>query len=174
MLLHSAARGASWCAARLNPHDPQTTSEPRAARLPAPRALLVDDEPPHLEAMRALVERQGFETRTAGSLDEARKLLLEASFDLLVTDLQLPDGTSLELLPLLDERPAMDLVLVTGHASVDTAVEALRGGATDYLTKPIEVPRLEKILRNVQPRCGCAGRSARCATSCASSGASAR
>jgi DNA-binding NtrC family response regulator len=115
-----------------------------------PRALLVDDEPSHLEAMQALVERQGFETRTAGSLESARQALEGENFDLLITDLQLPDGTSLELLPLMEQRPGMDLVLVTGHASVDTAVRAMRGGATDYLTKPIDVRRLEKVLAHVQ------------------------
>jgi two-component system response regulator AtoC len=125
---------------------------PLQAGVPAlvPRALLVDDEPAHLEAMQALVERQGFETRTARSLASARKALEEQNFDLLITDLQLPDGISLDLLPLMEQRPAMDLVLVTGHASVDTAVRAMRGGATDYLTKPIDVRRLEKVLAHVQ------------------------
>jgi DNA-binding NtrC family response regulator len=116
----------------------------------APRALLVDDEVSHLEAMQALVEHQKFETRTATSLETARKALEEEHFDLLITDLQLPDGMSLELLPLVKQRPGMDFVLVTGHASVDTAVRALRGGATDYLTKPVDVRRLEKILAHVQ------------------------
>ncbi len=120
------------------------------ARSPTPRALLVDDEPSHLEAMQALVERQGFETRTAVSLETARKTLEEENFDLLITDLQLPDGTSMDLLPLMELRPAMDLVLVTGHASVDTAVRAIRSGATDYLTKPIDIRRLEKVLAHVQ------------------------
>jgi two-component system, NtrC family, response regulator AtoC len=115
-----------------------------------PRALLVDDEPSHLEAMQALVEHSGFATRTATSLEGARKALEEENFDLLITDLQLPDGTSLELLPLMDQRPGMDLVLVTGHASVDTAVRAMRGGAADYLTKPIDVRRLEKLLSHVE------------------------
>jgi len=115
-----------------------------------PRALLVDDEPGHLEAMQAFVERKGFETRTADSLVSARKALEQEYFDLVITDLQLPDGTSLDLLPLMEQRPAMDLVLVTGHASVDTAVRALRGGATDYLTKPIDLRRLEQVLSHVQ------------------------
>jgi two-component system, NtrC family, response regulator AtoC len=122
---------------------------PQVARI-APRALLVEDEPSHLEAMQALVEHQGFETRTAISLETARKLLEQENFDLLITDLQLPDGTSLDLLPVAKQLPGMDLVLVTGHATVDTAVHALRNGATDYLTKPIDVRRLEKVLTQVQ------------------------
>jgi len=116
----------------------------------APRALVVDDEPSHLEAMQALVERQGFATRTATSLETARNALEQENFDLLITDLQLPDGTSMDLLPLMELRPGMDVVLVTGHASVDTAVRAIRSGVTDYLTKPIDVRRLEKVLGHVE------------------------
>jgi DNA-binding NtrC family response regulator len=130
--------------------DPHDYPGAHVAALLVPRALLVDDEPSHLEAMQALVTRQGFDTRTANSLEGARRALEEENFDLLITDLQLPDGTSLDLLPLMEQRPAMDLVLVTGHASVDTAVRAMRGGATDYLTKPIDVRRLEKVLAHVQ------------------------
>ncbi|HKA13838.1 MAG TPA: sigma-54 dependent transcriptional regulator [Myxococcota bacterium] len=115
-----------------------------------PRVLLVDDEPSHLEAMQALVEHQGFATRTARTLAAAKAALEAEAFDLLITDLQLPDGTSLDLLPLVEQQPGMDLVLVTGHASVDTAVRAMRGGAADYLTKPIDIRRLEKVLANVQ------------------------
>ena len=99
-------------------------------------------------------------------------MLEQESFDLLITDLQLPDGTSLDLLPLLEERPVMDLVLVTGHASVDTAVQALRGGAIDYLTKPIDVQRLEKVLAHVKRAARLRGQVGRCATSCVCWGAS--
>jgi DNA-binding NtrC family response regulator len=129
---------------------PQDSEEVAQIARITPRALLVDDELSHLEAMQALVEHQGFATRTATSLETARKALDEEHFDVLITDLQLPDGTSLDLLPLVKQRPGMDLVLVTGHASVETAVRALRGGATDYLTKPIDVRRLEKVLAHVQ------------------------
>jgi two-component system, NtrC family, response regulator HydG len=129
---------------------PQDGQESGKSPALVPRALLVDDEPSHLEAMQALIEHSGFATRTATSLESARKALEEENFDLLITDLQLPDGTSLELLPLMEQRPGMDLVLVTGHASVDTAVRAIRGGAADYLTKPIDLRRLEKLLSHVQ------------------------
>ena len=115
-----------------------------------PAALLVDDDPAHLEAICQLVRSQGFEVQTAVSLETARAALETCDFDVLVLDLQLPDGDALELLPLLAERPTADLVLVTGHASVETAVEAFRGGAIDYLTKPVDVPRLKKILGQVR------------------------
>ncbi len=115
-----------------------------------PVALLVDDERSHLEAMRELVLGQDFAVELASDLETARSRLGERDFDVVVTDLQLPDGNALELLPLLRERPATDLILVTGHASVETAVDAFRGGAVDYLTKPIQVARLKKILGQVR------------------------
>ena len=70
---------------------------------------------------------------------------------MLLTDLQLPDGNGMELIGELDRAAQTEVIVVTGHASVDTAVEALRVGATDYLTKPIEVERLTNMLRR-QPR----------------------
>src|SRR4029450_3235620 len=143
-------RGNRLAGSDVTSQDPHNLPVQHGIPLLVPRALLVDDEPSHLEAMQALVARQGFDTRTASSLEGARRALEEENFDLLITDLQLPDGTSLDLLPLMEQRPAMDLVLVTGHASVDTAVRAMRGGATDYLTKPIDVRRLEKGLAHVQ------------------------
>ncbi len=114
-------------------------------RLPWP-ALIVEDDPGHLEALQKLVEAEGFAVTSGTSLAEARAALQSTSFDLLVIDLRLPDGTGLELLPLLEERPTSDLVLVTGQASVETAVEAFRGGAVDYLTKPIDTARLRGLL----------------------------
>jgi len=113
-------------------------------------ALLVDDDEFHREALRALLESEEFGVREAASLEETRKALAEEEFDLLLTDLQLPDGSSLDLRPELEERPGMDVVLVTGHGTVDTAVEAFRGGAIDYLTKPIDVSRLRHILKGVR------------------------
>jgi two-component system response regulator AtoC len=116
----------------------------------APRALLVDDDPSHLEAMQALVEQQGFATRTATSLATARSVLEKENFDLLITDVHLPDGESMELLDLMEQRPVMDVVFVTGRGSVDAAVRAIRSGVADYLTKPIDVRRLEKVLTHVE------------------------
>src|SRR5437870_13128822 len=73
--------------------------------------------------------------------------------DVLLTDLQLPDGQGIELVNDLETRESTEVVLITGHASVESAVQALRLGATDYMVKPVDVERLRSILRRV-PRTG--------------------
>ena len=112
-----------------------------------PKALVVDDDANSLSALATLVSREGFTTATAGDLREARRALQVEAPDVLLVDLQLPDGSGLDL---LNERPpSVDMVLITGYATVDTAVAALRMGAADYLTKPVDVPRLKAVLANV-------------------------
>ncbi len=114
-----------------------------------PHALLVDDDTNLLSGLAELVQQEGFTTTTAGTLTDARTQLAEQAPDVVLTDLVLPDGSGLELLRDLESNPAADVVLITGHASVDSAVEALRKGASDYLTKPIDIPRLRTVLANV-------------------------
>jgi DNA-binding NtrC family response regulator len=113
-----------------------------------PSALLVDDDPPSLAALSELIEREGFEVRTAETCEKARTELGAGRFDVVLCDLQLPDGSGLDLLA-SDPASSAEFVFITGHGSIDSAVEAFRGGAVDYLTKPIDVRRLKKILANV-------------------------
>jgi DNA-binding NtrC family response regulator len=112
-------------------------------------ALLIDDEADHVEGLAALVAREGFTVRTAGTLAEARRLLSEAVPDVVLTDLVLPDGNGIDLLNDLDGTPRPEVILVTGHASIESAVAALRGGVLDYLTKPVDTARLKTVLANV-------------------------
>jgi DNA-binding NtrC family response regulator len=116
---------------------------------PKPLALIVDDDDDFRTSVAALVRREGFETRVAGSLEEARKSMAEVSPDLVLVDLQLPDGHGLELLD--DAHPAADteFVVVTGNGTVDTAVRAMRDGALDYLPKPFDPAKLTGVLANV-------------------------
>jgi DNA-binding NtrC family response regulator len=114
------------------------------------RALVVDDDKNSLRALAALVKKEGFATTAAGSLREARSRLQVEPPDVVLIDLVLPDGTGFDLLEALGEvAAAAEVVVITGHASVDTAVEALRRGATDYLTKPVDMARLKTVLANV-------------------------
>ena len=115
-----------------------------------PHALLVDDNPATLDALAELVRAEGFVATTAATIDKARAALRHQMPDVVLLDLNLPDGNGLSLLDVVDDiRGGPSIVLITGHASIDTAVEALRRGVTDYLTKPLDVDRLRGILGNV-------------------------
>ena len=115
-------------------------------------ALLIDDDVSFQAALAELVRAEGFSVETAASLGEARAFLGEHTPDLALVDLKLPDGSGLELLREIDSSVATEIVLITGHATVDSAVEALRSGASDYLTKPVDIPRLKSVLANVVRR----------------------
>ncbi len=118
-----------------------------------PHLLLVDDDPEALEWLTELAKAEGFSVSQADSLLAARIHMSRLQPDMMLTDLQLPDGKGIELVSDLENRDSTEVVMITGHASVESAVEALRLGATDYLVKPVEVDRLKAILRRV-PRSG--------------------
>jgi len=112
-------------------------------------ALIVEDNPEALQALEELVSDEGFSTSTAASLENARDAVRETWPDIVLLDLKLPDGKGLELLDELNDGLRPEVVLITGHATVDTAVEALREGVTDYLTKPVDMGRLQAVLNHV-------------------------
>jgi two-component system response regulator AtoC len=114
----------------------------------APRALIVDDDLDVLSLLTEFVEREGFAVTTAPSLEQARAEIAATVPDILLIDIHLPDGSGLELLDGLGPAEP-EIVLITGQASIETAVEALRRGASDYLTKPIDFPRLKMVLGNL-------------------------
>src|SRR4030095_14590262 len=115
-----------------------------------PHALVVDDDADSRELLAGIVTREGYSAAHADSLRAARIQVARKAPDLVLVDLKLPDGNGIALVR--DLRPhATDIVLVTGHASIDSAIEGLRLGATDYLIKPIDVDRLIQLVRR-QPR----------------------
>jgi DNA-binding NtrC family response regulator len=114
-----------------------------------PRALIVDDDPGFLAGLAELVKREGFDVTSAGSLKQAREEIASNPPDILLVDLNLPDGMGLSLLEVLEPASAPEVVLITGSASVETAVEALRLGVADYLTKPVDFARVKMALGNV-------------------------
>jgi len=119
-----------------------------------PNALIVDDDQEFRTTLAAVVESQGFSTATAHSLNEARGILAASPPDVILTDLMLPDGSGLDLRQDIEGSFRSEIILITGHASVDSAVEALRGGIMDYLTKPVDLPRLKAVLANVSRTLG--------------------
>jgi two-component system, NtrC family, response regulator HydG len=112
-------------------------------------ALILDDDPESQAALAALVALEGFQTLRAGSLAEARSRLASDLIDVALVDLTLPDGSGFDIVRDLQDHSSAEIVVVTGSASVDSAVEALRVGAADYLTKPVDTTRLRVILNNV-------------------------
>jgi two-component system, NtrC family, response regulator AtoC len=113
------------------------------------RALIVDDDPGFLAGLSELVRREGFDVRGAVNLKQAREEIAANPPDILLVDLHLPDGSGLALLEDFEPRSAPEVILITGSASLDTAVDALRRGATDYLTKPVDFARVKMALGNV-------------------------
>ncbi len=118
-----------------------------------PHLLIVDDDPEALEWLTELAKAEGFTFSAADTLRAARIHMSRLQPDVLLTDLQLPDGQGTELVNDIEKDASTELVLITGHATVESAVAALRAGAADYLTKPVDVERLRAILRRV-PRAG--------------------
>jgi two-component system response regulator AtoC len=114
-----------------------------------PHVLAVDDDPNFLSALAELVEGQGFTTQTAGTLRDARVLIGQRVPDIALIDLYLPDGQGAELLTSLELGAATKAVFMTGYADVETAVQALRLGASDYLTKPLDIGRLKGLLADL-------------------------
>ena len=140
-----------------------------------PQALVVDDDTNFALGLAEAVNREGFVTRTAGSVKEAKAEMGKGMPDILLMDLHLPDGSGLDLFKELEASPSTEVVLITGQATVDTAVEALRRGASDYLTKPVDLARVQRGAGQRPAHARAArSRSAACAASCASSAASAR
>jgi two-component system response regulator AtoC len=123
--------------------------DPRSKAATPPRALIIDDDPGFLLGLTELVRREGFAVASAGSLKQAREEIAANPPDILLVDLHLPDGSGLDLLAGFEPARAPELVLITGDASVETAVDALRGGAIDYVTKPVDFGRIKIALANV-------------------------
>ena len=109
------------------------------------RILIVDDEPDMVALLRLLLtERTGHEVDTAGSGNEARRMIEAGAYELVISDMRMPDLEGLELMEISRESdPRCPFIFITGYGSIETAVETVRKGAFDYITKPF---RKEQIL----------------------------
>jgi DNA-binding NtrC family response regulator len=115
-----------------------------------PKILIVDDEPGIRFGVRDFLESEGLEADEADSVASADKAVREGRPDAVILDHMLPDGTALDLLPRLKEfDPALPVVVLTGHASIDLAVRAVKEGADQFLAKPVELPALLVLLRRL-------------------------
>lgn len=106
--------------------------------MPKPNMLIVDDDRIILDSLCEFLGIEGYETTGASSVSEAKQRLKEQSFALIITDVNMPDGDGFEILDLVRENfPRTVVLMITGYGTIESAVEAIKKGAYDYLTKPI-------------------------------------
>jgi two-component system response regulator PilR (NtrC family) len=111
--------------------------------------LVVDDEPDIREVLELTLGRMNLETRTASTLEEARYLLAEFKFDLCLTDMRLPDGNGIELVRhIQDKFPYLPVAMITAFGNMETAIAALKAGAFDFVSKPLDLNDLRNIVRS--------------------------
>lgn len=114
----------------------------------SPRILIIDDDPSACRILKLIFGRHGYEIETAGSGQAAIERARAGRFNLALLDLRLPDTDGVALLaPLQEIQPEMALIIITGHASTETAVQAMNSGASAYITKPLNI---EDVLAKVK------------------------
>jgi len=109
--------------------------------------LIVDDEPDIRELLDITLSRMGLKTHSAATLQQARELVAEVKPDLCLTDMRLPDGNGITLVEhIQQEFPHIPVAMITAHGSVEAAISALKAGAFDFISKPIELEHLRKLV----------------------------
>ena len=115
--------------------------------MPNANVLIVDDEPDLVELVELTLQRMGLNSRAAGTVREAQVLALAEPFDLVLCDMKLPDGNGLDLIEWLQaKRPGLPCAVITAHGNVETAVRALKLGAFDFISKPLDLAALRRMI----------------------------
>jgi two-component system, NtrC family, response regulator PilR len=113
------------------------------------QVLIVDDEPDIRELLELTLGRMNLETRSAQNIQEAHHLLDQFKFDLCLTDMRLPDGNGIDLVRhIQDKHPQLPCAVITAHGSMEAAITALKAGAFDFVSKPLDVNDLRNIVRS--------------------------
>jgi two-component system response regulator PilR (NtrC family) len=111
------------------------------------RALIVDDEPDIRELLGITLGRMGVQASPAANIAEALALLRQENFDLCLTDMRLPDGNGLDLVADIARRhPGMPVAVITAHGNMESAITALKSGAFDFVTKPVDLKDLRNLI----------------------------
>src|SRR5690554_6867054 len=112
-------------------------------------ALIVDDEPDIRDLLEITLTRMGIEAYTAPDLASARSLLAKHQPHLCLTDMNLPDGNGIELVQWIQQHsPSTPVAVITAYGCMDTAIESLKAGAFDFVSKPVELPRLRELVNS--------------------------
>jgi two-component system response regulator PilR (NtrC family) len=115
--------------------------------MPNATVLVVDDEPDLCELLSITLQRMDLSPRTANTVSAAQRLLKTERFDLCLTDMQLPDGDGLELVKWMQQyTPSVPVAVITAHGNMETAVRALKLGAFDFVSKPLDLAGLRKLV----------------------------
>jgi two-component system, NtrC family, response regulator PilR len=115
--------------------------------MPKPAVLVIDDEPDLCELLSITLQRMDLNPKTANSIAAGRRLLKAERFDLCLTDMQLPDGNGLELVEWMQQHtPTVPVAVITAHGNMESAVRALKAGAFDFVSKPLDLAGLRKLV----------------------------
>ena len=143
--LFPAFSSARFCGimSRMNASQPNTSAESAG---PPTEVLIVDNDESHAEVVAESLERVGFRCRAATSGTQGARLIEETPFDVVITDLKMSDIDGLGILKRAKtEQPDVEVILMTGHGTVPSAVEAMQQGAFNYLLKPLDLAQLRAI-----------------------------
>lgn len=112
-------------------------------------ALIVDDEPDIRELLEITLNRMDIQTRSAEDVAQAKTLLQRQAFDLCLTDMKLPDGNGLELVSFIQtlSRP-IPVAVITAHGNMESAIQAMKNGAFDFVSKPVDLTALRQLVNN--------------------------
>ena len=112
-------------------------------------ALIIDDEPDIRELLEITLQRMGIECSSAPDIETAKNILKKRKFDLCLTDMRLPDGNGLEFVSYLQSKyPEIPVAVITAHGNIETAIQALKSGAFDFVTKPVDLSSLRVLVQD--------------------------
>ncbi|MCL4490666.1 MAG: response regulator [Nitrospirae bacterium] len=121
----------------------------------AEKLLIVEDEDTLCESLKRVFAKEGYEVDIAGSAESAFGLLKEKTYDLIITDIILPGISGIELLTRYKEQnPGQKVVIMTAYASLETAVEAIKAGACDFIVKPLMHDEMKRVVRKALGKSG--------------------
>ena len=113
----------------------------------AKNVLIIDDEPDICELIEITLNRMGLNTRSAGNLADAYNLINSEPFDLCLTDMRLPDGDGIEMVQFIQQKhPDIPVAVFTAHGNMELAVKALKAGAFDFVSKPVDIQILRSLV----------------------------